>query len=137
MSKPSLVIILLATIALAFLVPAVSGVSLLQHVKAETFGQNGMYGLNFCPVQPYPPAPAGCNTRGGSDGYGNSGNLDQSSNGNGGPGGIIVRCNSFYICFALGGSGGYYNSENSELQGMVMGGMAARYTAAATDSTVV
>jgi hypothetical protein len=137
MSKTSLVIILLATIALAFLVPAVSGVSLLQHAKAETSGQNGMYGPNFCPIQPYSPAPAGCNTRGGFGGSYNLGNLDQSSNGNGGPGGIIVRCDSFYTCVAYGGNGGGYNSENSGTSSNGNGGVAARLAAATTEPTTV
>jgi hypothetical protein len=49
----SLAIILLGTLALTLMVPVVSGVSLLQHVKAETSGQNGMNGINQCGSQPY------------------------------------------------------------------------------------
>jgi hypothetical protein len=47
MRNTSLVIILLSTVALTLMVPAVSGISLLQHVKAEISGQNGPDGFIY------------------------------------------------------------------------------------------
>jgi hypothetical protein len=44
----TLVIILLATVALTLIVPAVSGISLLQQANAETSGQNGKNGVSGC-----------------------------------------------------------------------------------------
>src|SRR5215472_17308509 len=107
MSNTSLAIILLATLALTLIVPVVSGVSLLQHVKAETSGQKGMDGISHCtgPI---------CFVTGGNGGVGNDGNLDNSNNGNGGRGGIINSCGNIGLatCAALGGGGGNNNSHN-------------------------
>jgi hypothetical protein len=48
MRNISLAIILLVTLVLTLIVPAVSGISLLQQAKAERSGQNGAEGINEC-----------------------------------------------------------------------------------------
>jgi hypothetical protein len=59
------------------MVPVVSGVSLLQHVKAETSGQDGKDGTYLlC------SSPSICYNDGGMGGSGNGPNYDESSNGN-------------------------------------------------------
>lgn len=63
MRNTSLVIFLLATIALTLIVPAVSGISLLQQqAMAATNGQNGRPGTNAC------SAESGCRVGGGTGG---------------------------------------------------------------------
>ena len=59
-----MVIILLATVALTLMVPAVSGISLLQKTKAETSGHNGKDGTNDCFSAPL------CHVNGGKGGSG-------------------------------------------------------------------
>jgi hypothetical protein len=106
MRNTSLVIILLATIALTLIVPAVSGISLLQQqAMAATNGQNGRPGTNCS-------AGSGCRVGGSTGGSGNDDNRENSFNGNGGNGGFTDgQC--FGICDATGGNGGNDNIHNS------------------------
>ena len=84
------------------MVPAVSGISLLQKTKAETSGHNGKDGTNDCFSAPL------CHVNGGKGGSGNEGNKDNSSNGNGGDGGRTTGCGGTErtLCLATGGNGG-------------------------------
>jgi hypothetical protein len=108
MRNTSLGIILLVTLVLTLIVPAISGISFLQQAKAERSGQNGAAGVMNCPGDAY------CDVRGGPGGFGNVGNMGESSNGNGGNGGkaaCIYLGEPFmfwkaHSCYALGGA--YY-----------------------------
>jgi hypothetical protein len=106
MINTSLAIFLLATLALTFMVPAMSGISLLQHVKAATSGQNGKGGNNFC------SDPSKCHVSGGACGFGNVMNTGMSFNGNGGNGGT-THCGLSSQCIADVGNGGDNNFDNS------------------------
>ena len=83
-----LVIILLATVALTLMGPAVSGISLQQQAKAETSGQNGKGGTIDSATSPdcnrTPPSMPKCTVFGGKGGVGNVQNEGMSFNGNGG-----------------------------------------------------
>ena len=82
-SKTSLAIILLATLALTFMVPSISGISLLQQqAKAATTGQNGKPGTNEC------TNPSQCHIGGGAGDSFNDDNQGLSFTGNGGNGGF-------------------------------------------------
>ena len=94
MFKP-LVILLLATVALTLIAPAVSGISLLKQAKGDTSGQNGKDGFK---------------TQGGKGGSGNVKNQGSSLNGNGGDGGQCIEAPD---CAAGGGGGGNDNSHNN------------------------
>ncbi|MFZ0221511.1 MAG: hypothetical protein WAM42_07435 [Candidatus Nitrosopolaris sp.] len=117
MSKTSLTIMLLATLALTLIVPAVSGISLLQQAKAATSNQKGMNGIiesgaGCTPISTYVPR---CFVNGGPGG-GFNGGTEGSFNGNGWNGGKIVVCTGprqATICHASGGEGGSFNSDNS------------------------
>src|SRR5689334_4208835 len=84
----SFFIFLLATVALTLMMPAVSGISLLQQqAKAEKSGQNGKDGIiNDC------LATSHCNVKGGSGGSRFVGNSGDASSGNGGDGGKTTAC---------------------------------------------
>lgn len=106
----SFVIILLATLALTLMVPAVSGISLLQQAIAARSGQNGIQGINSC------TPPSACHVEGGKGGTGNVANIDDSFNGNGGDGGRARSPPTNTIKgLAQGGPGGSGNSHNQDL----------------------
>jgi hypothetical protein len=109
-SRQSLIVILLATVALTLMGPAVSGISLLQQqAKAEKSGQIGEDGFNECTLK------SQCDIDGGFGGVDNVANSNNSLNGNGGDGGLARCFNAATDCFvqARGGNGGHDNSHNS------------------------